>query len=335
MKRSIYLVPILLFLLLTASCGAPNQEQGVTRTSYMLDTIINITLYGGEKKADEELLTQTMEEINRLENLLSVEREGSDLDRLTKAAGREWVEISPECEEVLTQAKEYWSLSGGHFDVTTGPLIDLWHIRNGEGHYPTAEELAQTLPLISSKWLLVEEGRAYLSHEGMKANLGAIAKGYIADRVKAFLVDRGVEHALIDLGRNILLIGGKPDGSEFHIGVQDPFNPEVSSPRYVIEITGKSMVTSGVYERYFEYEGVRYHHVLDPVTGFPADRGVVSATIVSDNSAQGDALSTSCLLLGPEAGLALIESIPGVEALLIGEDGQEWFSSGFEAYLAD
>ncbi len=335
MKRSIYLIPVLLLLLLTASCGVQGQEQGVTRTSYMLDTIINITLYGGEEKENEALLTQTMEEINRLENLLSVERAGSDLDRLAKAAGKEWVEISPECEEVLTQAKEYWSLSGGHFDVTTGPLIDLWHIRNGEGHYPTQEELAQTLPLISSEWLQVEKGRAYLAHEGMKANLGAIAKGYIADRVKVFLLDRGVEHALIDLGRNILLIGGKPDGGEFHIGVQDPFDPEVASARYVLKTQDKSVVTSGVYERYFEYEGVRYHHVLDPFTGFPADRGVVSATIVSDDSAQGDALSTTCLLLGPEEGLAVIESIPGVEALLIGADGQEWFSSGFEAYLAD
>ncbi|MFV0401839.1 MAG: FAD:protein FMN transferase, partial [Oscillospiraceae bacterium] len=163
----------------------------------------------------------------------------------------------------------------------------------------------------------------------------AIAKGYIADRVKVFLTDRGVEHALIDLGRNILLIGGKPDGSDFRIGVQDPFDPEEASARYVLKAAGKSVVTSGVYERYFEYEGVRYHHILDPFTGFPADRGVVSATIVSDDSAQGDALSTTCLLLGPEAGLAVIESVPGVEALLIGADGQEWFSSGFKAYLAD
>lgn len=335
MKRSIYLAPVLLLLLLVTSCGVPNQDQGVTRTSYMLDTVIHITLYGGKEEENEAILTQTMEEINRLEDLLSVEREGSDLDRLAKAAGREWVEISPECEEALTQAKTYWALSSGYFDVTTGPLIDLWHIRNGEGHYPTAEELAMTLPLISSEDLLVEKGRAYLAREGMKANLGAIAKGYIADRVKVFLLDRGVEHALIDLGRNILLVGGRPNGGDFRIGVQDPFHPEETSARHVVKAVDKSLVTSGVYERYFEYEGVRYHHIMDPFTGFPADRGVVSATIISDESAQGDALSTACLLLGPEEGLALIESIPGAEALLIGEDGQEWFSSGFETYLAD
>ena len=335
MKRSIYFTPVLLLLFLISSCGVENQEQGVTRTSYMLDTVIHITLYGGEKDENESILTQTMEEINRLETLLSVEREGSDLDRLAKAAGRAWVEISPECEEVLTQAKAYWELSGGHFDVTTGPLIDLWHIRDGEGHYPTAEELAAALPLISSGDLLVEKGRAYLAREGMKANLGAIAKGYIADRVKVFLLEHGIEYALIDLGRNILLVGSKPEGDNFRIGVQDPFHPEEASARYVIQAEDKSLVTSGVYERYFEYEGVRYHHVMDPFTGFPADRGVVSATIISDTSAQGDALSTTCLLLAPKEGLALIESIPGVEALLIGEDGQEWFSSGFEAYLSD
>lgn len=334
MKRILYFVPVLLLLLSVSGCGETAQNQGVTRTSYMLDTVINITLYGGEEANNEELLTQTMEEINRLENLLSVERAGSDLDRLAKAAGLDWVEISPECEEVLTKAKEYWTLSGGYFDVTTGPLIDLWNIRDGTGHYPTEEELSNTMPLVSSEWLLVEDGRAFLTHQGMKANLGAIAKGYIADKVKEFLLERGVEHAIIDLGRNILLINGRPDGTNFRIGVQDPFDTE-GSARYVLSATGKSVVTAGVYERYFMYEGVRYHHIMDPFTGFPANRGLASVTIVSDNSAQGDALTTTCLLLGPEDGLALVESIPGVEGLFIGEDGEEWFSSGFEAYLAE
>ena len=210
-------------------------------------------------------------------------------------------------------------------------MVELWNIHDGEGHYPTQEELDAVLPLIGNDDLLVEEGRAYLAREGMVANLGAIAKGYIADQVKALLVEQGVEHAVINLGRNILLIGGRPDGTDFLVGVQDP-NAEEGALADMVAAQGKSVVTSGVDERYFVYEGKKYHHVLDPFTGFPADTGVASVTILSDNSAQGDALSTTCLLLGPEAGMELIESLDGVEALFITTDGEQIASSGYEAY---
>ena len=268
-----------------------------------------------------------------MENLLSVEKEGSDLDRLAKAAGKEWVEIAPETEEVLRQAKEYYTLSQGHFDVTAGPLIDLWGIHNGEGHYPTQEELAEVLPLISSDDLLVEEGRAYLAREGMKANLGAIAKGYIADKVKELMVEQGVERAVLDLGRNVLLIGGKSADAGFLIGVQDP-SQEQGNYLATLQVSGKSIVTSGTYERYFTYDGKQYHHILDPFTGFPADNGLTSVTILSDSSVQGDALSTTCLLLGLEDGLALVENLEGVEALFITGDGTMTRSSGFAGYEA-
>ena len=262
-----------------------------------------------------------------------MEKEGSDLDRLAKAAGQDWVAIAPETQEVLELAKEYYAVSGGLLDVTAGPLIDLWDINNG-GHYPTGEELDAVLPLISGDDLLIEEGRAYLARPEMKANLGAIAKGYIADRVKDLLVELGVEHAVLDLGRNILLIGGKTDDTPFRIGVQDP-NGDQGAILAVLELTDQSLVTSGVYERYFEYEGVRYHHILDPTTGFPADNGLAAVSILSDDSANGDALSTTCLLLGREKGLALIESLPGVEALFIDNDGTMTPSSGFDAYRAE
>jgi thiamine biosynthesis lipoprotein len=325
--------------LCSAGCGAlPSQtntqtadQQTVTKSNFQLDTFITITLYDW---TDSSTLDLAFDEIERLENLLSVDREGSDLDRLAQAAGKAWVDISPETQEVLTAAKEYYTLSGGVFDVTTGPLIDLWDIHDLTGHYPTDEELAQTLPLIGSDDLLVEDGRAYLAREGMIADLGAIAKGYIADQVKALLLDQGVEHAVLDLGRNILLIGGKTEDTPFTVGVQDP-NEDQGTLISILRATDKSIVTSGVYERYFEYEGKRYHHILDPTTGFPADNGLASVTIISDDSTQGDALSTTCLLLGLDQGLALIESIDGVEAMFIDNDDVTTMSSGFSAYLAE
>ncbi len=329
MKRFALLLHLL--LLLCACGGEPEQEvPTVQKTNFQMDTVVTITLYDW---TDENTIDAAFAEIDRLEDLLSVEKEGSDLDRLAKAAGQDWVEIAPETLEVLELAKEYCTVSDGLLDVTAGPLIDLWDINHG-GHYPTQEELDAVLPLIGCDDLLVEEGRAYLSRPGMEANLGAIAKGYIADRVKDLLVGMGVEHAVLDLGRNILLIGGKTEDIPFRIGVQDP-NGDQGALLAVLAVSDKSLVTSGVYERYFEHEGKRYHHILDPNTGFPADNGLAAVSIVSDDSANGDALSTTCLLLGKEKGLALIESLPGVEALFVEGDGTMTASSGFDAYRAE
>lgn len=325
-KRCLCLLLGLVALLALTGC-TQQQSQPVEKTNLMLDTIVTIRFYDD---SDPALLETAFDEIQRLENLLSVTVEGSDLDRLNQAAGQSWVDIAPETEEVLRLAKEYSVLSGGYFDVTSGALIDLWNIHDGEGHYPTQEELDEAMPLTDSDALLVEEGRAYLTKEGMKVNLGAIAKGYIADRVKALLLDEGVTHAALDLGRNLLLIGGKTEEEPFRIGVQDPADAAGALVGYV-SVADKSVVTSGTYERYFTYEGQRYHHILDPFTGFPADNGLASVTILSDSSAQGDALSTSCLLLGQEKGLALIESLDGVEALFIDETGTMTATDGFEA----
>ncbi|MDO4516418.1 MAG: FAD:protein FMN transferase [Bacillota bacterium] len=325
MKRMLTVLLPLLLLLFAAGCGQEQPKEPLSKTNLMLDTVVTISLYDD---SDAAMLDLAFDEIARLENLLSVTKEGSDLDRLNKAAGKAWVEIAPETQEVLTMAKEYTALSGGYFDVTAGPLIDLWGIHNGEGHYPTQGELETVLPLIGSDDLLVEEGRAYLAREGMEANLGAIAKGYIADRVKDLLVENGVEHAILNLGRNLLLIGGKDESTAFRIGVQDP-NDAQGALVGELDVMDRSVVTSGINERYFTYEGKNYHHILDPFTGFPADNGVASVTILSDSSAQGDALSTACLLMGREKGLDLIESLDGVEALFILTDGTMLPSSGF------
>ncbi|MBR3751725.1 MAG: FAD:protein FMN transferase [Ruminiclostridium sp.] len=324
MKKYINLFCALVLMLGLGGCS--QEEEPVTKANFLLDTYVQISLYDD---SDISVIDLAFQEITRLEDLLSVNREGSELDRLAKAAGKEWVEISPETQEVLLLAKEYADLSGGLFDVTSGPLIDLWDI-NGEGHYPTQDELDAVLPLISSEDLLIEDGKAYLAREGMEANLGAIAKGYIADKVKELLLDQGVESAIIDLGRNVLLIGDKSDGVNFNVGVQDP-NQEQGILLGLVSTADTSVVTSGINERYFTYEGVDYHHILDPFTGFPADNDLASVTILSSTSAQGDALSTTCLLLGTEKGMELIESLEGVEAFFITKDGTTTMSPGFEA----
>ena len=182
--------------------------------------------------------------------------------------------------------------------------------------------------------LLLEGNRAMLAREGMKADLGGIAKGYIADKVKALLTERGVEHAIIDLGGNILLIGGKSEEQPFTIGVQDP-NGESGEVLMKVSVSDKSLVSSGIYERYFEYEGKKYHHIMDPFTAAPSESDLAGVTIISERSVDGDALSTACLLLGSEKGMELVESLDGIEAVFVRRDEAVIMSSGMDEYMEE
>ena len=307
---------LLAALLLLLAGGCQGQPKSVTRTDYLLDTVVTITLYGA-READ---LDAAFSEVRRLSDLFDAYDPFSDLGWLQAAAGQRFVALSAETMELLAFAKEMYEKTAGYLDVTVGPLIDLWDIRNG-GHYPTAEELSQALGLLGMDYLILDEtnGTAYLARSGMRLDLGALAKGYIADKVKALLLERGVKSGIIDLGRNILLIGEKPGNEPFSIGIQSP--DDDGGLLRVLALRDRSLVTSGTYERYFEHDGKRYHHVLDPFTGFPADTGLSAVTILSDSSLWGDALSTACLLLGVDKGLALIDSIPEAEALFVLTDG--------------
>ena len=315
---------VALLLSLSLLIGCQTQPKQLARTDYLLDTVVTLTLYG----AEEADLDAAFAEIRRLDGLLDAYSPDSDLGKLQAAAGREPVALSPETMELLVFAKEMYARTGGYLDVTVGPLIDLWDIRNG-GHYPMEEELTAALGLLGMDDLILDEanGTAYLVRSGMRVDLGALAKGYIADRVKALLLDRGVKSGVIDLGRNILLIGEKPGKAPFSIGIQSP--GAAGELLRVLSLRDRSLVTSGTYERYFEHEGRRYHHVLDPFTGFPADRNLSAVTVLSDSSLWGDALSTACLLLGVDDGLALIDSIPEAEALFVLTDGSAVTSTGF------
>lgn len=323
MRRSVaLLLAMLLFLPLFAGCKA--QPEALSRTDYLLDTVVTITLYG----ASEADLDAAFTEIHRLNDLLDAYSPTSDLGRLQAAAGQRFVALSEETMTLLTFAKDIYDRTGGYLDVTVGPLIDLWAIRNG-GHYPTDMELSAARGLLGMDHLILDEtnGTAYLARSGMRLDLGALAKGYIADRVKALLLERGVKSGIIDLGRNILLMGEKPGNMPFSIGIQSP--DDTGAMLRILALKDRSLVTSGTYERYFEHDGQRYHHVLNPFTGFPGDTGLSAVTILSHSSLWGDALSTACLLLGAEEGKALIDTIPEAEALFVLTDGTIVTTAGF------
>ncbi len=314
MRRMVWL--LILCLLLTG-CRTP---EPLTREGVAMDTVVKITLYDSR---DTAVTDTCFSMIRQYEALFSRTDRNSEVSTLN-AAGGNAVTLSPAVRELLTLGKTWGERTDGAFDLTIAPVSSLWDFTDEVR--PTDEAVSAAIGLVDHTALTVTETGALLP-VGMAVDLGGIAKGYVADRLGDYLREAGVKSALIDLGGNILAVGDK-DGEPFSVGVRDPFDSTALAA--VIPATNMSVVTSGVYERCFTKEGVTYHHILNPATGFPVQNGLASVTVVSASSADGDALSTACFVLGLERGMALIESLEGVEALFITEDGALHPSSGLQ-----
>lgn len=299
----------------------------MTQSRIMMGTVVDMRVYG---KSAEKAMEQAYAKIQEIENRMSVNLEGSEISQINKAAGLNPVKVSTETIAVLQKAIEFAQLTNGAFDPTIGPLVSAWGISTDHPRVPTVIEIDYLTDLIN--WqdveIKAEENQVSLARPGMAIDLGAIAKGYAADEAVAVLRANGVESAFVNLGGNVYVIGAKPDNSPWRIGIRDPFAQEANSFVGVISATDTSVVTSGTYERYFVKNGVTYHHILDPKTGYPAESDLASVTIISPESIVADAVSTSTFLIGKEAGKALIESLPNVEAVLVDKDRNVWVSSG-------
>ena len=322
MRKRNTLIALLLCLALLCGCAGPAAAKG-ERTSgvgFYFDTVVTITLYD----APEGLLEEIWAACARYENLLSKTIAGSDVDRVNQAQG-EPVQVSADTRAILRMALAISEASGGAFSVTIAPVTALWDFTGGTQRMPTAEELAETLPLVGDSRMTLGEDTVTLP-AGMQIDLGGIAKGYIADRV-AELVRGRVSGAVLNFGGNVYTVGEKPDGSAFRVGIRDPQGDE-GSYRCVVEVHDDSVVTSGIYERFFELDGVRYHHILDPVTGISADSDLAGATIISHSSMEADAVATACIVKGSEGALELLDTL-GLDGLLITRDGVVLTTEGF------
>ena len=319
-------------LLLMLACAlamtgcASAQQKKQTVVGFYLDTVITLTAY----LDDDAVLKDALEECGRYERLLSRTVEGSDVWRVNHAQGQP-VEVSDDTIAILDAARQVSERSGGMFDVTIAPVSTMWDFTSGAAVVPDADAIAQAAARVDYTRLQVEGNRVTLP-EGMMIDLGGIAKGYIADAVKAYLAGRGVGSAVLSFGGNIVTIGMKPDGSPWKVGIQDIDRP-TGEYMLVARNYGGSTVTSGIYERGFESGGVYYHHILDPNTGWPVQNELASVTIFSESSMWGDALATAAFSLGTEAGTALIEGIEGVEAVFIARDRSVSATSGAGDYL--
>ena len=310
---------ILLFVLFYTSCSPASPQR---ETQFAMGTVCSITIFDSKRP---DLFKKAFERIYELENIFSANLEGSDLNKVNKNAGLVPVRVSPELIEVLLKALEYAEKSGGLFDPTVGPLVKLWAIGTDEAHIPTNEEIISALALIDYRDIEInqKEGTVYLKRPGMALDLGGIAKGYAADEAAELLAMEGVERAIIDLGGNIFALGErkvkKAEDSCWRIGIQDP-GEERGMYIGIVKVKNKSVVTSGNYERFFEEDGLRYHHIFSTETGFPAGNSLLSVSVAADRSIDADALSTSAFVLGWERGRELIASVNGAEGIFVFDD---------------
>ncbi|MEA4815264.1 MAG: FAD:protein FMN transferase [Lachnospiraceae bacterium] len=324
--KKISFAAVLALVALLCGCGKSTAETlPASGNSFVLNTIASITIYESDgKEKPSELINEAFSICENYERLLSRTIEESDVGKLNKGSG-EPVLVSDETKYLIEQAIYYSEISDGAFDITIAPASILWDFASDNPSPPDNYELTEALKHINYKNICFEENGISLKN-GAKIDLGGIAKGYIADKLSEYLKEHGVKSAIINLGGNIYALGSK-NGGAFSIGIQKPFGG-VSELSGVVHVSDTSVVTSGTYERYFEYEGKIYHHILDPKTGMPVYNDIESVTIICHSSLSADALSTAAFVLGSEKGLQLIESLKDTEAVFILSNGEILTTSG-------
>lgn len=238
------------------------------------------------------------------------------------------MEVSDDMVTLIQKGIYYSEFSRGAFDITIGSVSSLWDFKEAKV-VPSSDAIQEALTHINYKNIHIQNNTVQLTDPYTQIDLGAIAKGYIADRIRDYLEEQGVKHATINLGGNIQTIGTKPDGSDYNIGIQKPFD-ETGEPITSVKIKDKSIVTTGIYQRYFEQDGTLYHHVLDPRTGMPCDTDLYSVSIITDSSLTADAMSTVCCLMGYQESMNVISQLDNVDAVFVTDDGNIKYSSNFQ-----
>jgi thiamine biosynthesis lipoprotein len=337
-KKKIAAISLVLVAVLLMGVFYSIKQKKVTVMPYSVTreyfgTVMTITLYGADEKQMLAVIERAFEECARLENIFSAKLPDSELSRLNTSAYQHPSEVSEELFYVISTALSYNELSGGCFDISMGKLIKLWGIGTQQERVPSQEELEPYAGVDGCQYIVLDEANKTIMYtkEDVELDLGGIAKGYAADRIKEYILEnRRDAYGILDFGGNIMTVGQKPENALWNIGITNPLEP--SDVCAVVSGTDLCVVTSGNYERYFIQDGVRYHHILDPATGYPAERGIISATIIGTNSTRCDALSTACYIMGIDAALDLINSMEGVEAVFIDDNGTFYTSDHISEY---
>lgn len=304
----------------------------IKKSYYIFDTIVQVKVY--DSRITDRHFNEIDELLHKIDTEMSRTNNKSELDKINDNAGIKPVQVSEQTFSVIQKAYDYSKLTDGRFNLAIGPLVSLWNIGNEGAHVPEPSEITKLIPL--SQYNLIElnpdKREVYLKKKGMILDLGGIAKGYSADVIAKYLTDNDFNSAIIDLGGNVLALGQKPGGRKWTIGIQDP-DLTRGNPIGNLKVENQTIVTSGIYERFFEEDGKYYHHILDSETGYPVDNNLSSVTILTEKSIDADALSTSIFAMGLERGLEFAEQLDHVEALFITKDKKVYITSGMGEVL--
>lgn len=321
MKRRFFL--FFLFLLLSGCTEYPV----LSRTQYLMGTWVEIQIIHPQPRKASPVMGKAFQRMKELENLLSTYKEKSEVSLLNREGK---IKASPSTLRVIKEALKFSRLSQGTFDPTVKPLVDLWKRARKKKTLPSGEEIQTRLRLVGWKRVKVKGEKIFFEKKGMKIDLGGIAKGFIVDEAVKVLKKEGIENALVNVGGDLYALG-KGKGGGWKIGIRHPRKEgEIIG---VLRVENQGVATSGDYERYFTLQGKRYSHLIDPRTGRTCQNIPASVTVIAPDSTTADALSTAIFVLGPEEGIKLVEEIPGVETLIILEDGRKFASSGINRWL--
>jgi len=324
-------------LLIFASCAlCASCAPALSRSEYILGTVCTVTLFEQSKNS---VYGGVFARVREIDNLMSVNIPSSDISEINAAAGIARVNVHKDTFKVIERALFFAEISGGAFDPSVGPLVSLWGIGGDDAKVPSPQEIEKTLPLINWRDVELDAGThgVYLKRMGMALDLGAIAKGYAADEAAVIIKNAGIKRAIIDFGGNIVTLGGKKDGTPWKVGIQNP-NKERGLYLGILRINTadkRTVVTSGVYERFFERDGERYHHIFSVLTGYPVKNGLLSVTVITTGSMDADALSTTLFALGYGEGVKLLDSFPGTEAVFVFDDNSVCVTQGASFSISD
>lgn len=308
-----------------AGCNTPSSKKESAQI-FALDTVIEITAYGDKA---QEAVSNAKAEIYALEELFSVTDADSDIHRIN-ASPDEFVKVSEDVYTVAEKALSLHTLTEGNFDISLYNVLTLWGFTTKEYNVPSDEDLTEALAKTGIDKITLKDGNFVCVAKGCALDLGGIAKGYIADKAAQAMRDAGAEYGLISLGGNIRTIGEKPSGEDWLIGIR---HPDINEPFITVLSKECSVITSGAYQRNFTQNGITYHHILNPKTGKPSDSDAVSVTIIGNDGALCDALSTAVFIGGTEYAKKLYKNTSDFEYIILSKDNNIYASEGLKGKL--
>lgn len=330
-KGKITCLPLLAFFVLTLSPNSSFPANVFKYHQIAMGTVVEITLVGEEEEIARKAALQAFQEIKRIEYLMSPWIESSDVARINRSAGKDWVKVSPETMAVIKKALEVAQLSEGGFDITVGPLVQLWRKAREKGIPPPMQEIKTNLSLVNFRNVIFNsEGRVFLKKEGMAIDLGGIAKGYAVDKAFELLNNLGHKNLIVNAGGDLRAGGTKLD-QPWSIGIQHPRESQKIMVR--VSASDIAIATSGDYEKFFIHQDKRYHHILNPRNGFPAE-GCQSVTILHKEGIMADAFATAVFILGPEKGSSMCKKLKGVNYLIVDKEGKITFSASLKGRIS-